>query len=55
MIFSHFSNSTLRAHLKNYSVLINSLSDGPSKSNLEQFRDQCKQELERRTNNVRVA
>ena len=51
MIFSHFSDSSLKAYLNYYGILIPQ-TNGTSQANLIRFRDECLKELQRRTDNV---
>lgn len=46
MIFSHFSESSLIAHLKMYSILLNNKCRNPE--NIKRFREECVYEIERR-------
>ena len=51
MIIHHLSNYQLIAQIKMYNIIIN-YSNEPSRTNIINFREQFKQELKRRTNNV---
>ena len=51
MIINHLSNYQLIAQIKMYNIIIN-YSNEPSRTNIINFREQFKQELKRRTNNV---
>lgn len=51
MIFSHFSDSSLKTYLNYYSILIPQ-TNGISQANLIRFRDECLRELQKKTDNV---